>query len=312
MSYENVPKNLTEQAVLIRGGRPDYFKLDADPFPTPTSDESGAILEVTDTGDRYRWNSVAWHKVEVQATAIVRDYFSEVNKGNIPGEALVPVLGSIESTAGGGTFEDWRYLGGTMSRAASAETWEIVSTDPNDTAAGTGARTVVVPTLDANYVRGSQIVTLNGTTPVTLAGTHIRPGNGAAVVTVGSSGVNAGDIKIRKAGTTIDADVRMLLPAGQCLSKDAHYTVPAGKTAYVVQATYFYPKNEDGIARNLITPLGGPTIRGLDIPFYQFSFLFSVKSPFPLAEKTDVNFQVATTNVGVALQSLYDILEVDN
>jgi len=60
MSYENVPKNLTEKAVLVRGGRPDYLTLAADPFPTPTADEAGAILEHIDTGDRFRWSSTAW------------------------------------------------------------------------------------------------------------------------------------------------------------------------------------------------------------------------------------------------------------
>jgi len=60
MSYENVPKNKTEQGVLVRGAHPDYFKLLADAFPVPTADESGAVLVVTDTGDRYSWTSTQW------------------------------------------------------------------------------------------------------------------------------------------------------------------------------------------------------------------------------------------------------------
>ena len=64
MSYENVPKNLTEQAVLTRGGRPDYSKLEAAAFPTPTADEAGAILENTDTGNRYRWSGTTWVQTE--------------------------------------------------------------------------------------------------------------------------------------------------------------------------------------------------------------------------------------------------------
>lgn len=64
MSYENVPKNLTEKAVLTRGGRPDYTKLEAAGFPTPTFDEAGAKLENTDTGNRYRWSGTTWIKVE--------------------------------------------------------------------------------------------------------------------------------------------------------------------------------------------------------------------------------------------------------
>ena len=66
MTYENIPKNLTEQAVLVRDGRADYLKLEADPFPVPTTDESGATLEITDTGDRYRWTSTNWVKTHTR------------------------------------------------------------------------------------------------------------------------------------------------------------------------------------------------------------------------------------------------------
>lgn len=73
MSYENVPKNLTEKAVLVRGGRPDYSKLEAAAFPSPTLDESGAVLENTDTGNRYRWSGTDWHRTEVGGERLVSD-----------------------------------------------------------------------------------------------------------------------------------------------------------------------------------------------------------------------------------------------
>lgn len=73
MSYENVPKNLTEKAVLVRDGRPDYFKLDAAAFPSPTLDEAGAILEVTDTGDRHRWSGTDWYPTEKTGERLVSD-----------------------------------------------------------------------------------------------------------------------------------------------------------------------------------------------------------------------------------------------
>ena len=60
MSYENVPKNKTEKAVLTRGGRPDFSKLEADAFPVPTLDEAGAVLENTDTGNRFVWTGTTF------------------------------------------------------------------------------------------------------------------------------------------------------------------------------------------------------------------------------------------------------------
>lgn len=60
MSYENVPKNLTEKAILTREGRPDFSKTEAASFPVPSADEAGALLKITDTGIKYRWSGTAW------------------------------------------------------------------------------------------------------------------------------------------------------------------------------------------------------------------------------------------------------------
>jgi len=70
MSYENIPKNITDQAVLTRGGRPDFITLSTAAFPVPTVDEAGAILEHSDTGDRYRWSSTVWVQVEIGNTSL--------------------------------------------------------------------------------------------------------------------------------------------------------------------------------------------------------------------------------------------------
>lgn len=63
MSHTLTPRNLNKDVALVRRGKPDYSKLDADAFPTPTDPrDQGAILEVTDTptGERYRWTGSLW------------------------------------------------------------------------------------------------------------------------------------------------------------------------------------------------------------------------------------------------------------
>ena len=315
MSYENVPKNILEKAVLTRQGAPDFTKLAADAFPTPSVDEGGAILEDTDTGDRYVWTSTQWLRVVTAGAphTFPMDFFIEVSKGKIPGHSLVPVLGRIASTVGTNVFEDLWEPGGTMTEILAAESWDISSSDNvDDKAGGAGALTVLVPSLDADHNPQLTTVTLNGTTAVPLDNTHIEPGNGAIVLGVGANRKNTGLIEIRKAGSAIGADVRMTIPAGHSLSKDARYTVPAGKTAFLVQSTFFYPKNADGITRNLIRLPDAAILVGLDIPFYQTSFQFDVRGPFPLGEKTRVDFQVSTAASGIELQAIFDLLEIDN
>lgn len=58
--------------------------------------------------------------------------------------------------------------GGLYTFASGAEDLEILSDDANDTAAGTGARTVRIVGLDANYNEFIDTYTLNGTTAVAM------------------------------------------------------------------------------------------------------------------------------------------------
>lgn len=244
-----------------------------------------------------------------------RDFNTEISKGNIEGHAWQAVLARITSTVGGGVFEDWQSTGGNSNilTITTPETYEIVSTSSDDSAAGTGARTCVVSGLDEDYNPVSQIVTLNGTTPVTVTGTFIRPSQ-CAVISSGSGMTNAGDITVRTQGQLTNEYVRNFIVAGQSISKDPLITIPAGKTGFIKQSTYFVPKNQDIVARNIFKFFGSetPVNVGLDLPLYQNAVIFPVVAPFQLSEKTDIIFQVASSNAGVELQSIVDFLIVDN
>ena len=84
--------------------------------------------------------------------------------------------------------------GGIYVYPTSAEAVYISSTDANDTSAGTGARTVKVFGLDANWELQEETVILNGQTQVRVGAslTWIRIFR-AFVVTVGSGGTAAGE-----------------------------------------------------------------------------------------------------------------------
>lgn len=126
---------------------------------------------------------------------------------------------------GGGTYTGW---------ATSAETVQVFSASGNDTSAGTGARTVVVIGLDANYNVISETVTLNGVTPVTTSNSYIRM-HTARVASAGSGGVNAGILTFRQSTTTANVFLNMVVGSNQTFS--TNYTVPAGYTAYLRRLT---------------------------------------------------------------------------
>ncbi len=74
---------------------------------------------------------------------------------------------------------------------------EVVSSSGNDTAAGTGARTVKINGLDGSFLPFSETKTLAGATPVALTNTSVIAINSVTVMTAGSGNTNAGNIDVR-------------------------------------------------------------------------------------------------------------------
>ncbi|MNJ52898.1 hypothetical protein D3C77_482620 [compost metagenome] len=107
---------------------------------------------------------------------------------------------------------------------SGATSLEVVSSSAADASAGTGMRTMLVRGLNTAYEEISELVTLNGLTPVALAQQFFRI-NEATPVTVGTGQANTGVITIRGAGA---GTTRAIMPAGIGSLRQAVYTVPAG------------------------------------------------------------------------------------
>lgn len=109
----------------------------------------------------------------------------------------------------------------------------IVSSSANDTAAGTGARTV---TLEYFTVTGTgpftETITLNGTTPVNTVATDICYIEHLNVATVGSTGSNVGTISLKAATAGGGATIITITPTSNRMFCTHHY-VSLGKTCYV-------------------------------------------------------------------------------
>lgn len=109
----------------------------------------------------------------------------------------------------------------------------IKSSNVNDTAAGTGARSVKITYYDAS-MNGpfTETITLNGTTGVNTVSTTIAFIEKMEVATVGAGGGNAGTLTLTTstggAGSTIGT-----IMIGDNRTFWAHHYVAAGKTCYV-------------------------------------------------------------------------------
>lgn len=161
----------------------------------------------------------------------------QVSRGQIPGHRSVTVFGynpDVDTTR----VTVWPHTG-IIPFPPAALQLKVSSSSADDTAAGTGARTVFVGGLDANHNEISEIVTLNGQTSVltTQSFLHI---NSAYVATAGSGLSAAGDIYFGDGVVTlgIPATVYDLIKVDYNQRITGSYTVPAGYTAYVSQGLF--------------------------------------------------------------------------
>ena len=128
-------------------------------------------------------------------------------KRNLPDYAMLSALGYIRGVTSFRKFgrnndidtstvpeEIWNG-GGLRYYPSTAAALNVVSTNANDTAAGTGARTVRVTGLDANWNEISEIVTLNGLTPVQTVNSYLRADIKAKKIHVWLENHEKGNIK---------------------------------------------------------------------------------------------------------------------
>ncbi len=135
-----------------------------------------------------------------------KDFITEVAAGRVAGKSIMYAMGERESMGTTVSGEDvWR--GNQLSPSPTSHTsipmppaigeqMTVVSESANDTAAGTGARTVMIHYLDASGDEQDETITMNGTTGVDTVATDIRFVNDMHVVTAGSGLVTAGHVKI--------------------------------------------------------------------------------------------------------------------
>lgn len=151
-----------------------------------------------------------------------------IASGKIPGKSMTRTLGRHPGVNNVVTdLGDFIAAGSLYVFPASPIQMRLVSSSANDTnTAGTGIRTVEIDYLDTNYVVQSEIVALNGVTPVNTVATNILRVNDIHSVTTGSGLVAAGAIQCQNVGGTV---VYRQIPIGFNVDFTAVFTVPAGK-----------------------------------------------------------------------------------
>jgi hypothetical protein len=242
------------------------------------------------------------------------EFTLQVARGQIPGHRNVTVFGfngDVDQTE----VTVWPYTG-LIPHPAAALQMKVSSSNAADTSAGTGARTVLIQGLDADYNEISEVMTLNGQTAVTTANSYLRI-NYATVATAGSSQSAAGDIYIGTGTITagVPATVYNLIKFNYNDTVTGHYTVPAGHTAYLVQGLFStgQPSGSTQVQGRLLT--AGPdgirrtaalTTLNNGVADYAFEF------PIAIPEKTDVEATAVASANNNACSSMFILVLIKN
>ena len=162
---------------------------------------------------------------------LTKDYHLENARGGEPKLRHISKFGFNADIDGGAVPETIWSPGGLWVPPAAPSVAAVVSDSADDALAGTGARAVQVLGLDQDFAEASEVVELNGVTPVNTVGQFSRIFR-LTVVGAGSGKANAGTISAQ-IGPTLGATIDPGL--GQTVM--AVWSIPAGHRAYFLGVT---------------------------------------------------------------------------
>lgn len=197
-----------------------------------------AQMEIRDGSNIQRYTQTDGSGTAIDPyVSIHGDYWLECSKGNIKGCSVIHKMGHSDTI---GTSVAPITSGNIYQTPTVLTSLEVVSSDANDTTAGSGGQTVIFEGLCAGWLECSEEVELNGTTAVDLVNTYYRIYRGyvsrSGTYAIGTVGSHAGDLTLRvDGGGATWAKINSSVSADFDLSQTeiGVYTVPKGKTAYI-------------------------------------------------------------------------------
>ena len=235
----------------------------------------------------------------------------QVARGQVDGHKTLFKFGFCDA---GTSFETVWAQGGTYVYPASASVMKISSSSADDTSAGTGARTISIAGLDADYNEISETVILNGQTAVNTVNSYLRISR-MFVVTAGSSATAAGTIYAGTGTVTsgVPAAIYGMIAIGANQTQMAFWTVPAGYTLYLTGVFYTSGNATANAWTNfqiIQRPLGGVfRTQSSARTAGNGDFVLDLHTPLAFTEKTDIEIRAiasaGTSNVSAEFEGIY-------
>lgn len=220
--------------------------------------------------------------------------------GAVDGYSGVHKFGAVYGTAVGTMSTIWTAADTSATAlypwTYSAGTVTVVSTSASDTT------TVTVQGLDENYNFAEETFTLTGTTPTAAGSVTFARVNRAFMHTA----TNVGKIQVKRDTTIVTS-----IAAGYGQTLQCIYTVPAGKTAYLMNFAASASKNQVVDLFLFQRPFGGAfrvlTTMSLILGNQQLDYPI----PLKLTEKTDIDLRTQGSS-NATISAEFTMILVDN
>jgi len=206
--------------------------------------------------------------------------------------------------------------GGILPFPSAALQLKVSSNNANDTENGTGARTVYLEGLDANYNVISEVVPLSGQTAVLTVKSYLHI-NQCYVATAGSLNSAAGNIYFGTGVVTagVPATIYDIIEYDYNTRITGSYTIPAGYTAYISQGLF-----SSGQASGSGPVTGRLMTRGTDnirrtaaiVTINNGAADYAFEYPLVVPEKTTIEAQAIGTGNNNACSSLFILVLIKN
>lgn len=211
------------------------------------------------------------------------DFYLQVSKGHIPGHRFSRRFGDLETVS-----TDWQDIwipGGDYVYPSTAGLVNVSSTDIDDTAGGSGARTLFIQGLDSNYNILNETITLNGQTNVSSVNQYLRVWR-CDVRLSGAHNSNEGTISITQHSILLG----VIEPDdGRCQS--ALYTVPNGYTAYLIDMYCTSSEDKDIEYEVALMPYNQSWRTIKEINTYRESYQHKFMCPIQFNAKTEIRMR---------------------
>jgi|DEB0MinimDraft_10_1074344.scaffolds.fasta_scaffold28171_1 hypothetical protein len=233
----------------------------------------------------------------------------DVSQGNVTGHSFVHKFGAVPAMSNNQSGSVWDVndtdypwsafdTPGIITIATTAANGSTVTTD--------NGLNVVIEGLDSDYAPATDTLTISGST---ATGTTTFKRVFRAYVTDGSSS-NTSQIRMSRGATEV---ARINIGKSQTLM--AVYTIPAGKTGYLMQGTSSIQYGADATGDMFVRYFGQDTFRvghSFEVSgaggYYNFSFGF----PIPVPQKSDIDVRASMRTNNARLTASFDLLLVDN